>query len=220
MRSRSAALLAVATSLALTATSSLASAQTVLTANLTNGQEVPPTVPTLSTGPLRPASFGTATFTINAAMTEMSFVATIFNVDVTGAQTPDVNDNLTNAHIHVGALPGFNAPVRWGFFGSPQNNIDPSDGMFTPFASGVGGTFSGTWNATEGNGGTTFATNLPLILAGQAYINFHTVQFAGGEIRGQLTVVPEPATVLLTAAGIALLGLVQVRRRRNHDAGA
>lgn len=213
-------MLAVATSLALIATASMASAQTVLTANLTNGQEVPPTVPTLMNGAPRPFSFGTATFTINEAMTEMSFMATIFNVDVTGAQTPDVNDNLVAAHIHVGALPGANGPVRWGFFGSPDNDNNPDNLVFTPFASGVGGTFSSVWNAPEGNGGTTFATNLPLILAGQAYINFHTVQFAGGEIRGQLTVVPEPATVVLTAAGIALLGLMQVRRRRNRDAGA
>ena len=64
-------------------------AQTTLTANLTNSQENPPTNPTLSTGGGRPASFGTATFTLNSAMTSMTFSATISNIDFTGSQTPD-----------------------------------------------------------------------------------------------------------------------------------
>ena len=51
---------------------------------------------------------------------------------------------------------------------------------------------------------------IPNILAGRAYINFHTVQFAGGEIRGNITAVPEPATMLLVATGLAGL----YRRRR------
>src|SRR5215213_4983154 len=53
----------------------------ILTATLTNSQEVPPTVPTTSTGDPRPASFGTATFVLNDAMT---VDATIFNIDFTG----------------------------------------------------------------------------------------------------------------------------------------
>ena len=63
----------------------------------------------------------------------------------------------------------------------------------TPFATGVGGTFSGKWDAPEGNN-TTFAAQLDNILAGHAYINFHTTQFGGGEIRGNIVVVPEPET--------------------------
>src|SRR4051794_23809748 len=103
---------------------SAAQASVMLTANLTNSQENPPTVPTTSGGAARPASFGTATFFINDAMTSMTFTATIFNIDVTGSQTPlDANDNLLNAHIHAAAqiLPNTNAPVVWGFFGAPFN---------------------------------------------------------------------------------------------------
>jgi hypothetical protein len=42
---------------------------------------------------------------------------------------------------------------------------------------------------SEGNN-TTLTAQLPNILSGHAYINFHTVQFGGGEIRGNIV----PAT--------------------------
>jgi CHRD domain/PEP-CTERM motif len=85
----------------------------------------------------------------------------------------------------------------------------------TPFASGVGGTISGKWDAVEGNG-TTLTAQLSNILTGHAYINFHTTQFGGGEIRGFLTVVPEPASVVLMGLGAAgLIGYAVRRQRRS-----
>jgi hypothetical protein len=189
---------------------------TIFFANLTNSQEPGLVIPTTTTGDPRPVSFGMATFTLNDAMTELSFFATIFNIDVTGSQTADTNDNLTAAHIHASSNPAFvppmNAGVVWGFFGSPFNNTAPNDQVNTPFATGVGGTFSGTWNLTEGNG-TTLTAQIPNILAGRSYINFHTSQFPGGEIRGAITAVPEPATILLVTGG---LGMV-VRAKRKRD---
>jgi hypothetical protein len=94
-------------------------ADTILHATLTNAQEVPPAAPTTSTGAPRPASFGAAVFTLNDSQTAMSFTATIFNIDVTGSQTPDANDNLTVAHIHASptVTPTTNAGVVWGFVG-------------------------------------------------------------------------------------------------------
>jgi len=115
----------------------------------------------------------------------MTMTATISNIDVGNSQTPDTNDNLLNAHIHAGptVAPGINGPVVWGFFGAPFNDNNPNDAVATPAAGGVGGTFTGKWDAPEGNG-TTLAAQLANLRAGRAYINFHTVQFTGGEIRG------------------------------------
>jgi hypothetical protein len=183
----------------------------VFTANLTHSQEVVQGPFLTSTGAPRPMSFGTATLVLNDAMTALSLTATIFNIDVTGAQTADTFDNLTAAHIHVGAPPGSNAPVRWGFFGAPDNDNNPDNLVVTPFGSGVGGTFTSVWDLPEGNAGTNLSTNLPAILAGLSYLNFHTVQFGGGEIRGQILRVPEPATLGLLA--IALLALAYPRKK-------
>jgi uncharacterized protein (TIGR03118 family) len=152
---------------------------------LTNSQENPPTNPTTTGGARRPASFGTATFSLNAAETAMTFTASITNLDFTGSQTADTNDNLANAHIHAApsVTPGVNGPVVWGFFGTPFNDNNPNDQVVTPFVSGVGGTISGKWDTPEGNN-TTLTAQLPNIKEGHAYINFHTTQFGGGEIRG------------------------------------
>jgi hypothetical protein len=189
-------------------------AVTIFNVELTHAQETGGGALTTSSGDPRPLSFGTATFTLNDAQTQMAFTATIFNIDITGTQTPnDLNDNLANAHIHVGAPPGFNAPVRWGFFGTPDNDINPDNLVVTPFVNGVGGTFSSVWDLNEGNAGTTLTSNLPGIFSGLAYINFHTTQFPGGEIRGQL--VPDGgSTGLLVASSVLGLGFAQGLRRK------
>ena len=152
--------------LALALSSASARADIVLHANLTNAAENPPTTPTTSGGAPRPASFGTADFVLNTAQTALSFTATIFNIDFTGSQTADVNDNLTAAHIHAGAAvtPTTNGPVVWGFFGAPFNDNNPNDMVSTPFATGVGGTISGKWDTPEGNG-TTLYESKHLLLA-------------------------------------------------------
>jgi len=189
-----------------------------LTANLTHNQETTQGQLTTSTGDPRPMSFGTALFILNDSQTQLSFTATITNIDVTGTQTPDTFDNLVAAHIHVGAPVGVNAAVRWGFFGSPDNDNNPDNLVVTPFSTGVGGTFSSVWDQPEGNAGTTLTTNLPGILAGLSYLNFHTVQFGGGEIRGQI--LPEPQSMALLCSGTLGLASWGWRRRKLVPAAA
>ena len=185
-----------------------ANAVMVFTANLQLAWNLFSTLPPRSiTGLPRPTPFGTATFVLNDAQTALSFFATITNIDVTGTQTADLNDNLLNAHIHAGtgATPTFG--VVWGFFGSPFNNNNPADEVDTPFTGGaVGGTFSGTWNAPEGNG-TTLTAQLANILAGRSYINFHTTQNPGGEIRGPDPVCAGTASDDVDGFGNALDGV-------------
>jgi CHRD domain/Calx-beta domain/Subtilase family/Domain of unknown function (DUF4214) len=175
--------------------------------NLTNSQEVPPTNPTTSTGGARPASFGTARLRFNDAQTAMTFTSTVSNIDFTGSQTSDTNDNLIAAHIHAGptVAPGVNGPVVWGFFGTPFNDTNPNDQQVIPLAAGVGG-INGKWDAPEGNG-TTLAAQLTNLREGRAYVNFHTIQFGGGEIRGNIP----PATAFRDALVAGLNASTETR---------
>jgi len=203
--------LQIAAAVVLLAGGTRAMAATTLTATITNSQEGNIN-PTTSAGVPR-TSFGTATFVINDAQTSMTMDATINGIDLTGSQSPnDTNDNSTNAHIHASSDPNFTPPatagVVWGFLGSPFNDNNPNDLVVTPFTTGVGGRIQGKWDLPEGNN-TTLSAQLPNILAGRSYINFHTVQFGGGEARGAITVVPEPGSL-----GVLALGALACLRRR------
>lgn len=66
------------------------------------------------------------------------------------------------------------------------------------------------------NGGTVATAEAALIagiISGRAYLNIHTANFGGGEIRGFLVPIPEPATILLLGTGLSGL-LFKLRRNR------
>ncbi len=96
---------------------------------------------------------------------------------------------ITAAHIHGLAPAGVNA------------------GVILPLV-----TTGGTSGSYTGNGVFTPA-QVNGVIAGLTYANFHTSQFPGGEIRGQISaVVPEPSTMLALGVGAAAF----LRRRKSR----
>jgi hypothetical protein len=94
----------------------------------------------------------------------------------------------TASHIHGPAAPGFNAAVVFPFSGVP----------------------TATAGAIPEQVFTMPAARLADFKAGLYYFNIHTSEFPGGEIRGQIRQVPEPATLSLLVLG----GLMLRHKRR------
>jgi CHRD domain len=51
--------------------------------------------------------------------------------------------------------------------------------------------------------GTTLAAQLPNLLANDLYFNVHTRDYPGGEVCGQILLVPEPASIMLALCAVA-----------------
>jgi hypothetical protein len=147
------------------------------------------------------AGTGTVRYTFDLDMFTMRVQATFSGLTGT----------VTASHLHVGNGPGTNGGVA---------SMTPS---YSAFPTGVtSGTYDRTfdmtvasnWNAAfvTANGGTlstAFNTLIARLDAGRGYHNIHTSAVPSGEIRADLTPVPEPAT--MTVLG---LGLVAALRRR------
>jgi hypothetical protein len=121
----------------------------------------------------------------------------------------------TASHIHCCIAPGGNTGVA---------TTTPT---FTGFPSGVtSGTYDHTFDLTSAssynpafvtaNGGTVASAEATLLAgldAGNAYLNIHTTNFGGGEIRGFLHAVPEPSTWAMLLIGFAGVGFMAYRRK-------
>jgi len=125
--------------------------------------------------------------------------------------------NTTASHIH--------SPTPSPFTGAA--GVATTTPSFAGFPLNVtSGTFDNTLDLTlassynpafvTANGGTTASAEAALlagIATGEAYLNIHTSVVPGGEIRGFLVAVPEPATLGFVGLALAVL-LVFGRRRR------
>jgi hypothetical protein len=175
---------------------------TVYTANLSGAVEAPPN-----------ASPGTGTVTL-----DFDLAAHTLTIDVAFS---GLLAGTTAAHVHCcTAVPG-----------TGTAGVATELPTFTGFPLGVtSGTYShtfdtslaATWNPNFISmlGGGTIAGAESVFMAGldsgSAYLNLHTEYVPGGEIRGFLQPVPEPATFALLALGAPVV-LLAARRRRSKS---
>jgi hypothetical protein len=167
-----------------------ASAQTYKTI-LLGSNEVPP-----NTSPA--TGLGTLVLTGNGRFAQ-------FDISFTGLTQP-----ISVAHAHCCALPGANAGVAIDFL--PPNI---ATGAFTR---NYDLDLTSTWGAgfLAANGGTAAGARAAFLTgleAGGLYINLHSQAFPGGEIRGNLAFVPEPASWAMLISGFGLVGATMRRRR-------
>jgi hypothetical protein len=165
------------------------SAATIFSATLAGANETPPV-----------ASPATGSMTVTLSGDLLSVI-----VNFSGLTSPD-----TASHIHCCGPVGVAEPIAV---------------PFTTFPTGLtAGSFSSSYNLTDigvysaafltANGGTAASAEAAFIAGlngGQSYGNVHSANFPGGEIRGQLAAVPEPATTFVI--GVLLAGLALLRRR-------
>ena len=117
-----------------------------------------------------------------------------------GEVAPFFTSDMRFAHFHGAAGPDANAAVQVWICDNLA--VGPAG---TPVCGGAGEKLAqGTATLSDAQAAD--------LLAGLWYINIHTVNFPGGEIRGQVARVPEPAVPALLGAGLVVLGALRRRR--------
>lgn len=133
-----------------------------------------------------------------------------FDANFSGLLAP-----TTAAHIHCCTPPGANQPVAVGPGTLPSFPLGVTSGTYD-FTLDLlaAGTYTLDFINNFGGGTVGGARDAIIqhLIAGETYFNIHTEMFRGGEIRGQLMRVPEPASLALL--GIALASLAAIRRSK------
>jgi hypothetical protein len=179
-----------------------------LTAILSPANEVPPAASTGSGNANLDLDIAAQTLHVNIAFSGL--------VPTTPAGAPS---GTTAAHVHC-CLP---TPLATGV----NVGVATTTPTFAGFPLGVlSGTYDTTLDLTLASSynpafitlfGSVAGAEAALInglLNGLTYLNVHTTAFPGGEIRGFLIAVPEPATNALLLAGLGLMGFTLRKRMR------
>jgi hypothetical protein len=117
----------------------------------------------------------------------------------------------------IGAFGRFDVNLSFSGLTSAANNshihgytnVNFAAGVIQPltFTAATSGTISGTWSPAS-------AAQVDALFNGLTYVNLHSANFPGGELRGQLAPVPEPSTYAMGGLGVILLALLRWRRTR------
>ena len=135
---------------------------------------------------------------------ESSFSGLLGNVTASHIHccTADAGTGTAGVATPVPTFPGFPSAVTSGTYDMTLDLNLPSS--FNPAY-------------VTANGGSVSAATSALLAGldtGRAYLNIHTSMFPGGEIRGFLQVVPEPASWALLLMGLGVAALTQRRHKR------
>jgi hypothetical protein len=114
--------------------------------------------------PINPAGNGTATFTIDDAETTISYTLSVASM----------TSNVTASHIHLG-------------------NASVSGSIIVPLATPTSATSTVNGTITAASTlqlGLTLPSLIALMRTSDVYVNVHTANNPGGEIRGQIVAAP------------------------------